>query len=102
MPLIVDGATIIDNGILAQSKDANAVVCQSIPWRLRGSTQVNHRRSSVLLTRLLAGMRAAIDTPLVERFHVAVDASRPSKRWTDGFYLDQPDEWDDPYRFFRW
>ena len=23
-------------------------------------------------------------------------------RWHDGFYLDQPQEWDDPYRFFRW
>ncbi len=23
-------------------------------------------------------------------------------RWLDGLYLDQPAEWDDPYRFFRW
>ena len=23
-------------------------------------------------------------------------------RWASGFYLDQPTEWDDPYRFFRW
>jgi len=23
-------------------------------------------------------------------------------RWLEGFYLDQPAEWDDPYRFFRW
>ena len=23
-------------------------------------------------------------------------------RWLDGFYLDVPQEWDDPYRFFRW
>ena len=23
-------------------------------------------------------------------------------RWLDGLYLDQPEEWDDPYRFFRW
>jgi len=23
-------------------------------------------------------------------------------RWLEGFYLDQPTEWDDPYRFFRW
>jgi len=27
----------------------------------------------------------------------------PTKgRWTDGLYLDQLEEWDDPYRFFRW
>jgi len=23
-------------------------------------------------------------------------------RWSHGLYLDQPEEWDDPYRFFRW
>jgi len=23
-------------------------------------------------------------------------------RWLAGLYLDQPEEWDDPYRFFRW
>ena len=24
------------------------------------------------------------------------------KRWLDGVYLDAPEEWDDPYRYFRW
>jgi hypothetical protein len=23
-------------------------------------------------------------------------------RWLDGLYLDRPEAWDDPYRFFRW
>ena len=23
-------------------------------------------------------------------------------RWTDGLYVDRPQAWDDPYRFFRW
>jgi hypothetical protein len=23
-------------------------------------------------------------------------------RWAQGLYLDQPEDWDDPYRFFRW
>jgi hypothetical protein len=23
-------------------------------------------------------------------------------RWLTGLYLDEPEEWDDPYRFFRW
>ena len=23
-------------------------------------------------------------------------------RWLEGLYLDVPQEWDDPYRFFRW
>jgi hypothetical protein len=25
-----------------------------------------------------------------------------AKRWLEGFYLDVPEAWDDPYRFFRW
>ena len=24
------------------------------------------------------------------------------KGWLEGLYLDRPEEWDDPYRFFRW
>jgi hypothetical protein len=40
-------------------------------------------------------------TPLLERFVRPVDAT-PEKRWFNGLYLDQPEEWDDPYRFFRW
>jgi hypothetical protein len=32
-----------------------------------------------------------------------VDTSKASeKRWLDSFYMDIPEEWDDPYRFFRW
>jgi hypothetical protein len=27
---------------------------------------------------------------------------KSASRWLDGLYLDQPDESDDPYRFFRW
>ena len=23
-------------------------------------------------------------------------------RWLEGLYLDVPEAWDDPYRFFRW
>ena len=29
-------------------------------------------------------------------------AAPPEQRWRVGLYLDQPEEWDDPYRFFRW
>jgi len=27
---------------------------------------------------------------------------RHQQRWLSAFYLDQPEEWDDPYRFFNW
>jgi len=106
LPLIFGGATIIGNEVLAHSKDLNVICFQLVPWQYGGSKQANlrktFRRTSVLLTRLLAGMGASIDTPLVERFHMPIDPAIPAKRWAEGFYLDQPDEWDDPYRFFRW
>jgi len=31
-----------------------------------------------------------------------VDAAKAEKRWLNGLYLDTPQEWDDPYRFFCW
>jgi len=58
-----------------------------------------YRRASFELARLLANMGAAAPIPLLERFHAPVTATRPEKRWLSAFYLDQPEEWDDPYRF---
>jgi hypothetical protein len=28
--------------------------------------------------------------------------ARGEQRWLEGPYLDPPEEWNDPYRFFRW
>jgi beta-galactosidase len=36
------------------------------------------------------------------RFGSPVDTSKAEKRWLEGLYIDVPEEWDDPYRFFRW
>jgi len=36
-----------------------------------------------------------------DRLHVPVAPLAPP-RWQTGLYLGQPEEWDDPYRFFRW
>jgi hypothetical protein len=33
---------------------------------------------------------------------VPVASPSTDGRWSQGLYLDQPEEWDDPYRFFRW
>ncbi|MBN1421993.1 MAG: hypothetical protein JXP34_24685, partial [Planctomycetes bacterium] len=60
------------------------------------------RRASFLVTRILANLGAAGSTPILERFSDPVRASKPEKRWLEGLYLDVPEEWDDPYRFFRW
>ncbi|MBN1853695.1 MAG: hypothetical protein JW829_13265, partial [Pirellulales bacterium] len=34
LPLVVDGARIVGNGVLAQKEDANVVFCQLVPWNV--------------------------------------------------------------------
>jgi len=106
LPLVSSGAKIIGNGVLAEAEGANVVFCQMAPWQFEDAQQSNlkrtHRRASFLVARLLANLGVASSTPLLERFHRPLDAAQPEKRWLDGLYLDQPEEWDDPYRFFRW
>ena len=105
LPMIAAGATIVGDGVLAHSDDGNMVFCQLVPWQLEDITKWNqkktYRRSSFLVTRLLANLGAAATTPIIERFQQPVATSAPP-RWQSGLYLDQPEEWDDPYRFFRW
>jgi hypothetical protein len=106
LPLISAGATVIGDGILAKAENLNIVFCQFAPWQFDYKKHYNlkrtYRRTSYLLTRLLANMGAAGKTPILERFSNPVDASKAEKRWLKGLYLDNPEEWDDPYRFFRW
>lgn len=45
-------------------------------------------------------MGAAGETPLLARFTNAAGAN--DERWLEGLYMDVPEEWDDPYRFFGW
>lgn len=105
-PLVTGGAAIFGDGVLAQALKSNVVLCQLAPWSLDYSKQYNlkrtFRRSSWVLTRLLCNMGAASGAPLIERFETAVDPKKEERRWLDGFYLDVPEELDDPYRFFRW
>lgn len=61
-----------------------------------------YRRTSFQLARLMTNMGVAAPTPLLARFSSPVTATDQEKRWLDTFYLDQPEEWDDPYRSFRW
>jgi hypothetical protein len=104
LSLVSSGATLLGDGVLAQGHDSNIVFCQLAPWDFGSSEQNNlrrtFRRSSFLLTRLLANMGAGASTPLLERFHRP--AGKDEVRCLEGFYLDAPQEWDDPYRFFCW
>jgi hypothetical protein len=51
--------------------------------------------------RLLHRIKRSKDPPALNtRF--ASPVREKERRWLDGLYLDVPEEWDDPYRFFRW
>jgi hypothetical protein len=92
--------------VLAQAENANVVFCQLLPWQFDPREPMNlkrtFRRAAALVTRLAANMGAAGATPLLARFRAPVEAPGGEKRWLDGLYLDAPEEWDDPYRYFRW
>jgi hypothetical protein len=47
-------------------------------------------------------MGVASANPILDRFASPLTGPGSEKRWESGLYLDQPEEWDDPYRFFRW
>ena len=45
-------------------------------------------------------MGVADHPPILDRFHTP--ATKKEHRYLEGLYLDQPEEMDDPYRFFCW
>jgi hypothetical protein len=111
LPLVV-GQAAVGNGVLGQSPDANVVYCQIVPTPAeQRNLKRTYRRASCLVTRILANMGVAGSTPLLERFASPVPSVGQSRtndtdsiegRWAEGLYVDIPEEWDDPYRFFRW
>jgi hypothetical protein len=106
LPLVTAGAQVVGDGVLARAEKANVVFFQLEPWQFRNTNQANlrrtYRRVSFLVSRLLANMGVSAATPLLERFHRPVSTAETEGRWLAGLYVDQPQEWDDPYRFFRW
>ena len=105
LPLVAGGATVVGNGVLAMVEDANVVFSQLAPWEFdysggKMNVKRTFRHVACLSARLLANMGAAGETPLLARFTNPAGAGE--KRWLEGLYLDAPEEWDDPYRFFRW
>ena len=112
LPLVAGGAVLVDNGVLAVAEDANVVFCQLAPWQFDHKdlyhVKMTFRRTSFLVTRLLANMRSSATTPLLSRFSTPIDADMVADkgmkigRCLSGLYLDEPVEMDDPYRFFRW
>ena len=93
-------------GSRAEMQTAKVVFIQMASRQFEGSQQTNLRRTfrhvAFLLDRLLANMGVSGAKPLLERFNRPVDATKAETRWLDAFYHDQPEERDDPDRFFRW
>jgi hypothetical protein len=104
LPLLVSGATGLGDGVLGTA--GNVVFCQLVPWQFDPGSTPNvkrtFRRASFALTRVLANEGVAGKTAVLDHLHTPVDTARAEKRWLDGLYLDVPEEWDNPYRFFRW
>lgn len=105
LPLVSGGARVLGDGVLAISTDGGVVFCALAPWQFDYSGNYGlkrtFRRTAFLAARLLANLGVRGETPLLSRFATPVKGGEPG-RWLSGFYLDQPEEWDDPYRFFRW
>jgi hypothetical protein len=117
IPLLASPAGV-GNGVLGLARTDQVVFCQLSPADYaddidQHNVKRTYRRTSFLLSRLLANLGAAGHTPLVERFAGPVSlavadvpaqplSDPPQGRWLEGLYLDTPEEWDDPYRFFRW
>ncbi len=108
LPLVSEGVTVVGNGVLAATEEGNVVFCQFPPYTITSLQQYNlkrtYRRASFTLSRLLGNLGVGGQTPLLSRFATPVPVAPASTegRWSQGLYLDQPEEWDDPYRFFRW
>jgi hypothetical protein len=102
IPLVGAGATPLGDGVLGS--DRQIVYFQMLPWQFDYQDQYNlkrtFRRASFALARLLGNEGVQLPTPLLGRFHSPPDAKE--HRYLEGLYLDTPQEWDDPYRFFRW
>jgi len=106
-PLVASGATtILGDGVLAAAGDGSISIDQMPPWQFDAAKSMNlkrtFRRAAFTLTRLLANLDVPSASPLLSRFNTPVDVGNGEKRWLSGAYLDQPEEWDDPYRHFRW
>ena len=106
LALVVAGGKIVGDGVLALGTNINSVFCQMAPWQFANTNQPSFkrtfRRTSFLVCRLLSNLGVEQPTPLIERFRTPVEPAQSERRWLTGLYVDQPEEWDDPYRFFRW
>ncbi|HLH57071.1 MAG TPA: glycoside hydrolase family 2 TIM barrel-domain containing protein [Verrucomicrobiae bacterium] len=103
-PLVSSGGQVLGDGVLAWTESGRVVCFQIPPWHFSGATsnvRRTHRRFSYALSRALANMGVEFSVPLLERFARPPEAGGKN-RCLAGLYVDVPEDWDDPYRHFRW
>jgi hypothetical protein len=104
--LVTGGAKPVGDGVLAVSEKGNVVFSQLAPWAFDYQKYYNQKRTfrgtSRLVTRVLGNMGVAEPTPMLERFGSPVKPGEGEPRWAQGFYMEKPEEFDDPYRYFCW
>ncbi|MCZ7648805.1 MAG: hypothetical protein M5U26_26695 [Planctomycetota bacterium] len=103
IPLVTGGAEALGDGVLAAAAAGRAALVQLAPWSYKQdqfNTKRTFRRASCLLTRVLGNLGAQGTTPL--SVHFSNPAKSSETRWLGSYYLDTPEAWDHPYRFFRW
>jgi beta-galactosidase len=103
VPLVTGGARPIGDGVMATGGGGHVVFYQLAPWRFDAginSFKRTFRRTSCAVNRILANMDCVERTPLLARFSESVGPKET--RCRVGLYLDQPQVWDDPYRYFGW
>ena len=104
VPLVTGGAEIVANGVLAIAEKHTVVFSQLAPWNFSSKSPMNQKRTfrhvAFLTARLASNLGARSSTKLLS--NISKPAAADDKRWLDGLYLDTPEEWDDPYRFFGW
>jgi hypothetical protein len=103
--LVTGGAELEGGGVLAAAAGGGVVFIQLAPWHFdysggRMNAKRTFRNFARMTARLMGNLGAEMRTPLLGRF--AAQAGEDEKRWLSGLYMDVPEEWDDPYRFFRW
>jgi hypothetical protein len=104
-PIVTGGARIAGDGALASSADGRTVFLPLGPWQFdysqgRMNAKRTFRNFARLTARVFGNLGAEMRTPILSRF--AAPVAETERRWLTGLYIDTPEEWDDPYRFFRW
>jgi hypothetical protein len=107
---LVGGPGVEPNVVSAVPHGEGAFVfCQVLPtdWDYADPYRVylkrTHNRTAAMLSRLLANCGARSDVPTLNYLGRLVDPTdKATPRWIRSYYLDAPEQLDDPYRYNRW